>query len=159
MDELELDLNDGQNINKSEERFTKLSSKVRETAEERDAERKAREESDAKAQVLQKERDFYAALPTHLTKFPKASEHMDEIKEKVMAGYAPEDAILAVLNAKNELMPQGPEPISVGPIAGGSVPNNLSETPVSGMTQDERRAKLIEADSKGELVEAIRAIR
>lgn len=161
MDELELDLNEDQTItNGAQARIKDLSSKVKNTADERDQAKAAAEASETARIAAEKERDFYANLSIHTNKFPNASEHIEEIKEKVMGGYSTEDAIVSVLNAKGALMPQQEETVISGPIAGGSAPTQLDTGSLtSNMTQEERRTKLMEADGRGELVEAIRNIR
>ena len=160
MDE-ELDLTlDNENINKTEERIKNLSSKVKEKAQETENERALRAEAETRATTAEKERDFFQSFSSHSAKYPQASEHIDAIKEKVMAGYAPEDAILSVLNTEGKLMGNS-EPVSYGPIAGGSAQTQLvgGSKSTSEMTRQEMRAKLLEADGRGELAEAIRNIR
>ncbi len=153
-DELELDLSEDQNINKTQERITNLSSKVKKTAEERDAARQAQEESEAARLAAEKERDFYASFSDSASKYPAAAEFKDAIKEKVLSGYSVEDATVAVLNANNKLMPtveQAPDP---GPAAGGSAANAIADIAaksVAEMTQDERRTLLVEAEKRGDI--------
>lgn len=160
MEELDNNLEQNENINKTEERIKDLSSKVKLTAQERDELATAKTELESQNKTLEKERDFYQSFSQNSAKFPKATEHIDEIKAKVLSGYSPEDAIVSVLNAKGELLPQDSGPVSMGPIAGGSAQTNLvgGEKSPSEMSREEMRAKLVEADKTGELAEAIRSI-
>lgn len=154
MDELELDLEEGQNINKTEQRIKNLSSKVAETATERDeALTKAQAAEEARV-ALEKERDFYASFSTNASKYPAASEHMDAIKEKVLSGYSVEDATVSVLNAEGKLAPAtaGVQPIA-GPAAGGSAATQLTgdTRSYSEMSREDKRSALFEAEKSGEL--------
>jgi len=155
-EELEMDLIEEPNINKAEERIKNLSSKVKEKALENETERKLREEAEARAASLEKERDFFASFSDQVSKFPAASEFKDAIKEKVLAGYTAEDATVAVLNANGRLMPQENN-VEVGPIAGGSAPTQLTgDRPSSNLSQEERRQKLMDMDSRGELADLLK---
>lgn len=159
-DEFELDLNEDENINRTEQRIKDLSSKAKTFAQERDDAKAAAEAAEARAASLEKEKEFYASFSTNIAKYPGAAEHTDAIKEKVLAGYSVEDATVSVLNAEGKLMPQAqietytaPEPAAGGsattpPLAGPS-------TEASGMTQEERRAALLEADKRGELAQIL----
>lgn len=161
MDELELDLTEDPNINRTEERIKNLSSKVREKAQEAETLAKEKEEADTARINAEKERDFYQSFSTHAARFPQATEHMDAIKEKVMSGYSPEDAIVSVLNAEGKLTSQEPVQAPAGPAAGGSAATNVAigDRPINDMSREEMRAALLEADSRGELADAIRNIR
>lgn len=158
--ELDLDLTEEPNINRAEQRIKDLSSKARTFASERDeANAKAQAEAEAR-QAAEKERDFYEKFSDTATKFPGASEHKDAIKEKVLAGYSVEDATVSVLNAEGKL-PASPASAPEPPPSaiGGSAttpPIQGPSTSVDTMSRDEKRAKLIEADGRGELAEALR---
>ena len=156
-EELELDLsNEDENINKTEERIKNLSSKVKTTAQERDAERAAREEAEAKAQAAERKVEFLDKFTDVSTKYQGAAEYKDKIFEKVNSGYSLEDAAVSVLNAEGKFAPQmAPIVESAG---GGSAATILpsGDRDVSEMSKDEIRSKLIEASESGELAQVIR---
>lgn len=151
--ELDLELDGNENINKSEERIKSLSSKVRDTAKERDTEREARETAEAKATAAEKRAEFLESFAGVSATQPNAVEFKDAIQEKVLAGYTVEDATAAVLVAEGKYTPPAVE-MSVEQAAGGSASNpplQGAEKPVGEMSQEERRAQLIEADKRGEV--------
>lgn len=153
-EELELDLNEGQHINKTEERIKNLSSKVKDTSRERD-EANAKAQSEAEARVaVEKERDFYASFSDQTSKYPGASEHKDAIKEKVMAGYSVEDATVAVLAKEGKYTPQVEQAPAPANAAGGSasfqLPSGSSKT-LGEMSRDEKRAELEAAIGRGDI--------
>lgn len=152
-DNLDLDLDNDQ-ITRDTKRIQSLSSKVAEASKERDdATAKAAAEAD-RASSLEKERDFYASFSQNVTKYPAASEYQDKIKEKVLAGYSQEDAIVSVLNAEGKFSPTAPAPAAPAPAAGGSAPIALptegSKSPAE-MSRDERRNALMEAEKRGDI--------
>ena len=168
-DELELDISSDETINKTEQRIKDLSSKVKLTSQERDELKTAKEELETANKTLEKERDFYSGFGDQLSKYPGASEFKDAIRDKVMAGYDIEDATVSVLAKEGKLGNESMEtqevqetaPIAPAPAAGGSADiSSLGAEPKSAdqMSREERRAKLIEADQKGELAEVIRSI-
>lgn len=151
MDELELDL--GSEINKTEQRITDLSSKVKTIAGERDTANAKVAEAEAARLTVEKERDFYSGFSDTVSKYPNASEHKDAIKEKVLAGYSVEDATVSVLNKEGKLTPRV-EVVPQVPAGGGSAinqPTNGAQKQVSEMTQAERRAALVEAEKRGDI--------
>lgn len=159
-EELELDLSENENINnRAEERIKDLSSKVRNTAKERDEAQAVAEAARAEAETATKERDFFKDFSTLASKYPNATEFQDKIMDKVRNGYSPEDATVSVLNAEGKLSAQPVEvaPI-VGPAAGGSastvIPNG--DRSVNEMSRDEKRAALEAASASGELGDVIR---
>lgn len=160
-EELELDLseNEEQTINRSAERIKDLSSKVKNTAQERDTERAKAEAEAARAATAEQERDFFKEFSTLTTKYPGSSEYQDKILEKVKAGYSPEDAAVSVLNAEGKFNPtqENVQPIA-GPAAGGSASTVIpqSERSPDNMTQAERREALQAASDSGELGQTIR---
>lgn len=161
MDELELDLEGSEDINKTQARITNLSSKVRDTARERDEAKAAAEKAQADADSAAKERDFFKGFSAISEKFPGASEFQDQILEKVNAGYSQEDAAVSVLNANGRLQPQvqeeAPRPISSA--GGGSAATVLTDTSskaVSEMTQAERREALMNPEVQAELEQILR---
>lgn len=149
--ELELDL-DSENINRTEERIKNLSSKVKEQAGKADEERKAREESDARAEAAEKRAEFLENFSEVATKYPGANDFKTQIEERVQKGYTVEDAAVAVLASEGKFTP--PEvPVVVEPAAGGSAVTSVGNAPkpLEDMSQADRRAKLLEADTNGEL--------
>ena len=155
----ELDLeqldNDIEKENKVEKRIKDLSEKVRLTAEERDAGKRQLEEATSKTNNLQRERDFYASFSDVVSTNPAAKDHKEDILAKVKGGYSVEDATYAVLGKAGKLggQPQ-PQPIVDSPIGGSAAVNQpitgVQKT-VSEMSRDEKRAKLLEAEQRGEI--------
>lgn len=158
--ELDLDLEEEPNINnRSEERIRKLSSKVKENAQETATEREARQAAEARAEAAEKKAEFLDAFTGVSTRFPGASEYRDAIQEKVLAGYTVEDATVAVLNAEGKLLPsQEPAPEADSPVGGSAVTPSLdtSNRGIDSLSTEEKRAKLLEADARGEVAEALR---
>lgn len=152
-DELELDLTEEQDINKTQERIKNLSSKVKSASEERDTAKAAVETAETARLAAEKERDFFKEFSSTNAKYPAASEYQDQIKEKVLAGYTVEDATVSVLNKEGKFTPtvqQAPQQN----VAGGSAPNQVLQTgnkPVSDMSRDERRQALVEAEARGDI--------
>lgn len=132
-------------INRDDKRLESLSSKVKETAQERDA-------ATAAQAAAEKERDFYKGFSTIATKYQAAAEFQDKILEKVNAGYDIEDATVSVLNKEGKL--SAPPAAAPGPAAGGSAMVNIPDggtKSLADMTQADRRAALIEAEKRGDL--------
>lgn len=159
-DELDLEQLDQQieQDNKVEKRIKDLSEKVRLTSEERDEGKKRIEEQQVKLAEAQRERDFYAGFADVIVSNPIAKDHKDDILAKVKSGYSVEDATFAVLGKAGKLgqpvPPPVPQPIVDNP-AGGTA---AVTQPVTGgqkspneMTREEKRAKLVEAESRGEI--------
>lgn len=159
-DNLDLDL-DSENINRTEQRIKSLSTKVRETASERDAAKEEATKAESLRVTAERERDFYSGLTDVLPKYAAASEHKDEIKEKVLAGYSLEDATVSVLNAHGKLTPQveqvnAPQQQAQPAAAGGSAPTNLpaggsSDKSIGEMTPEERKVAFQEAVARGDI--------
>lgn len=151
-DEFEDLENPGENINKVEKRIKDLSEKVKLTSTERDDLAKAKETLETEKVALSKERDFFKDFNSATSKYPNANEFQEKIREKVMAGYDMEDATVSVLAKEGKLTsPPAPKPDSP---AGGSASTGLkgtAEKPVSEMSRDEKRAALMDAESKGDL--------
>lgn len=159
--ELELDLSlddETENItNRANERITNLSSKVRDTAKERDdATAKAEAEAQAR-QEAEKERDFFKDFSGISAKYEGAPEYQEQIWEKVKSGYSVEDATVSVLNAEGKFTPAATV-IEASPAAGGSAvtpPLSGAEKALDEMTRDEKRAQLQEAERTGELAKIL----
>lgn len=153
-EDLDLDLEDSQN--KVERRIKDLSEKVKLTAEERDEKAKLLLEQEAKIATIEKERDFYSSFADSTSKYPAASEHRDAIRDKVLAGYDVEDAVVAVLAKEGKLTTENrvPEVVVNESPAGGSATNTIQgggEKTLGEMSRDEKRAELIKAESRGDL--------
>lgn len=160
MDELELDLQGSEDINKTELRIKNLSSKVRDTATERDEAKAAAEKAQAEAEAAVKERDFFKGFSAITQKYPGASEFQDQILEKVNAGYSQEDAAVSVLNAngkfQSQAIQQDTRPITAGGGSAATVLPDNSTKAVSEMTQAERREALMSPDRQAELESILR---
>lgn len=162
MDELELDLNGSEDINKTELRIKNLSSKVRETSEERDSAKAEAEQAKAAVELATKERDFFKSFSQISEKYPGATEYQDAILEKVNLGYSAEDAALSVLNANGKLQPvtQAVEaPNAAGGGSAGTVIPNNGEKTIGEMSQAERREALMNPEIQGELEAILRGKR
>lgn len=138
--------------NRSQERIKQLSDKVELTAKERDELKGLKEQAEAKAADLQKERDFFQGFADVVATNPAARDHRDEILEKVKAGYSVEDATNTVLIKAGKFQQEAvvERPIVAGGSAQTQIPSSADKRPAE-MTQDERRQALIEADRRGEL--------
>ena len=140
--------------NKVEKRIKDLSEKVRLAAEERDAERLKVQEESAKSGNLQKEVEFLNSFGDQLSKYPEASPYRDKIKEKVLRGYSVEDATVSTLASEGKLSASQKE-IQIDNVAGGSAAVNQPITggqkKFSEMSRDEKRAKLLEAEQRGDI--------
>lgn len=124
-------------------RIKQLSDKVKTTAEERDAERTAKEAETAGRISAEKERDFYSSFADTSSQYPQAKDFKDDIKAKVLAGYSVEDATVSVLAKNGKLTTSVVKDGTVGTSAGGSasthLPNNGGDKSVSEMTPEERK--------------------
>lgn len=125
---------------RSQERIKQLSDKVELTAKERDELKGLVAERDKTIAELQRENTFSSKFADMIGTHPAAKDHKDEIKAKVMSGYDPEDAVLAVLGKAGKLgtnyQPQMP--------AGGSAATTVAQATKEpkDMNQAERRAQL-----------------
>lgn len=149
LDQLDQDI---EKENKVEKRIKDLSEKVRMTAEERDAEKRKLEEFTSKNTELQRERDFYASFTDVVSTNPAAKDHKDEILAKVRGGYSVEDATFAVLGKAGKL--SQPQPVVESPVGGSAAitqPTTGVQKTLSEMSRDEKRAKLLEAEKRGEI--------
>lgn len=137
--------------NKVEKRIKDLSEKVRLTSEERDELKKLSDEKDTKLNEATRERDFFKGFSTVVSKHPAASEHQDDILAKVKSGYSVEDATYAVLGAAGKLGGTQ-QPIVDNPAGGSAVTQHpSSEKGVGELSRDEKRAKLLEAEQRGDI--------
>lgn len=156
--ELDLDLETEEpNLNRTEERIRNLSSKVKANAQEAATEREAHAAAEARADAAEKKAEFLDSFTGLTSKYPNATEHRDAILEKVQAGYTVEDATVSVLNAEGKLMPQAEIASGESPLGGSAAISGLGgQKSVGEMTREEKRAALMEADSRGEIAEALR---
>ena len=151
-----LDLEDTDSVerqNKVEKRIKDLSEKVKLTSEERDEQKRLLGERDTKISGLEKERDFLNSFGDAMAKYPDAISHKEKIKDKVLKGYSMEDAITSTLISEGKYPSQKKE-VSLENPAGGSAatqPITGGEKLISEMTRDEKRAKLMEAEQKGDI--------
>ena len=136
---------------KVEKRIKDLSEKVRLTSEERDEKDRLFKEQGIKTLELQGERDFFAGFADVVTTHPAAKDHKDEILAKVKNGYSIEDATFAVLGKAGKLGQPKPAPVE-NPAGGSAVTQHpTGEKPLSELSRDEKRAKLIEAEQRGDI--------
>lgn len=151
-DEIELDLDlDTPINNKVEERIKDLSSKVKITSTERDEALRQKTEAESKVAIAEKERDFYSSFADMAGQYPGASEYKDAIKEKVLAGYTPEDATVSILAKEGKLNNYTPPAPRQESPAGGSATNHLKNDmnkPLNEMSRDEKRAELEKLESQ-----------
>jgi len=155
-DEFDLNTLDSEieNNNRVEKRIKDLSEKVKLTAEERDEHKRLLDEQMQKTAQLEKERDFLNSFGDQLTKFPEASSFKNEIKERVLKGYSVEDATAAVLVAQGKYAPPRKEE-PVENYAGGSATTvhqaATGEKAFHELSREEKRARLLEAEQRGDL--------
>lgn len=151
-DEIDLDVEDEQT--RSNKRIKDLSDKVKTTAEERDEQKRLAEERDSKISSLEKERDFLNSFTDVSSKYSGASEYKDKIKEKVLSGYSVEDATVSTLAAEGKFGGSMKPITQVDSPVGGSAINQPStggDRSISEMTSAEKRAKLVEAEQRGDI--------
>ena len=155
-DELDLDQMDQEieKENKVEKRIKDLSDKVKLTANERDELKLLGEQKDNENASLRKENEFLSSFGAILGTHPEAADYRDKIKEKVLKGYTVEDATVSTLATEGKLNFPKKE-VKVENPAGGSAATQFSgsgsERPLSELSRDEKRAKLIEAETRGDI--------
>ena len=144
--------NEIETTNKVETRIKDLSSKVKLTAEERDAAKAKVTEALAQSANLQKEVEFLNSFGDQLSKHPEASPFRDKIKEKVLKGYSIEDATISTLASEGKLIPKE---VQIDNVAGGSAAVNQPATggqkTIPQMSRDEKRNALVEAEQRGDI--------
>lgn len=161
MDELELDLEGSEDINKTEQRIKNLSSKAKEAYNARDEAQAAALAAKTEAEAAAKERDFFKGFSAISARYPNATEYQDAILEKVNAGYSTEDAAVSVLNANGKLtqVEQQVQTVQASSAGGGSAATMIQDNtqkPVSEMSQTERRNALADPDRQAELEQILR---
>lgn len=153
-DELDLDTLDSdiEKENRVEKRIKDLSEKVKLTSEERDEQKRLAEERDVKISGLEKERDFLNSFGDQVGKYPEAAQFRDKIQEKVLKGYSMEDATMSTLVAEGKYNPPKVEQ-PIGDFVGGSAPTQHQggEKSLNQLSRDEKRAKLVEAEQRGDI--------
>lgn len=156
--ELDLDQldNEIENNNRTEKRFKDLSSKVKLTAEELDEQKRLVQDRESKISELEKERDFFNSFGDQIAKFPEAAGYKEQIKERVLRGYSVDDAVAAVLvsNGKYNAPVQTQPVANLDTFAGGSsttVHQMTGEKTIQQLTRDEKRARLMEAEARGDI--------
>lgn len=150
LDQIEADAEKGVEI---KNRYKQLSEKLIQEKKEKE-EITLREAEKSKAlDAATKERDFYKDFSTHSAKYPAAAEYQEAIREKVSAGYTTEDAIVSTLAREGKLTGNTEQPTFTGDVAGGSAINqvrDIGDKTIEQMSPDEKLAKLMELESKGE---------
>lgn len=130
----------------SEKRIKQLSSTVKTTSEERDAEKQRADAAEAKVAEAERAAQFSDSFSDVVSTNPAAKDFKDDIRNKVMSGYTVQDATYAVLGAAGKL---GQSVAETASPAGGSASINLPSAgatkTAAEMTQEERRAVLSEA--------------
>ena len=155
-DELDLEQldNEIETTNKVETRIKDLSSKVKLTAEERDSAKRKVDEELARNANLTKEIEFLNSFGDQLSKHPEASPFRDKIKDKVLKGYSVEDATISTLASEGKLT-ASQATVQIDNVAGGSAAVNQpltgSQKTIGEMNRDEKRAKLLEAEQRGDI--------
>lgn len=156
--ELDLELDNDENINnRANKRINDLSSKVMSAAKERDDAKAATEAAEAKASAAEKRAEFLESFSDVATKYPGSTEYKAQIEERVQKGYSIEDAAVSVLASEGKFVAPEPVQAPVDSPAGGSAPTVIpSDGRTAGeMTQEERRAQLLEADKRGEVAQIL----
>lgn len=157
-DELDLDLDDS-NFDADEEKKQQDRAKLRnkDLSDKLKVEAEARQKAEQDAANAKKETEFYQNFTKLASKpeYAAASEYQDKIKEKVLAGYDPEDAFAAVLTREGKYTPPVVTESAVreNP-AGGSAANTITqagEKSLSEMDRTEKKTNLQEALDKGEI--------
>lgn len=139
-------------INRKDKKIHSLSEKLGLTEKEKmEASSKAEAEAQARAEA-EKERDFFKGFNTLSSKYQGASDHQEQIWEKVKGGYELEDATIAIL-AKEGKYTSPVQPEARINIAGGSASTGITDTiekPLNQRSRDEMRGELLDLESKGE---------
>ena len=152
-----LDLEDSESVerqNKVEKRIKDLSEKVKLTSEERDEKERLLQEQAKQNESLKKENDFLNSFGDAMAKYPNAVAYKDKIKEKVLKGYSMDDAINSTLISEGKYNPPLKPEVPPENPAGGSAATQHTlggEKPISELTREEKRAKLLEAEQRGDI--------
>lgn len=127
-------------------RFKEVSKKQIEATAERDKLAEEKSKLEFERDSATKEMSFYKDFSTVSGKYQGATEHTDEIKAKVLAGYTLEDATVSVLNKAGKLTPARTDSMPAG---GSSATPSLQPKTKSlqESSKDELRQAIIENDS------------
>jgi len=139
--------------NKVEKRIKDLSDKVKMTSNERDEFQRLSDQKDTENATLKKENEFLGSFGDVLGKHPEAASYRDQIKEKVLKGYSVEDATVSTLASEGKLNVPRREAQIESPVGGSASTQYQTggEKPLSQLTQSEKKAKLLEAEARGDL--------
>ena len=163
-DDLDLDFEDEQGQTEThpiDKRINKALADKAQALSERDEALKAKQTAETDKAAAQKEVEFFKNFSAVTTKYAGATEYLDQIKEKVLSGYDVEDAAISILAREGKLVNSpasftpspSPAPPRESP-AGGSAPivmqgaGGILDKSPSEMTQQERRAALIQAEQE-----------
>lgn len=117
-------------------------------------ESKAREKAEKEAEAARKDLEFYKNFNTVSSKYQGASEYQDQIREKAALGLSLDEAAMLVLTQEGKYTPPT-APVEPPPSpVGGSAATQLKaggDKPIGEMTQEERRAELVEAEKRGDI--------
>ena len=141
-------------ITKAEKRYKDLSEKVRLTATQNDELKASKDALELEKAAALKDVDFFKNFSTLATKYPGSGDYQDKIREKVMSGYDVEDATISILAKEGKFTPQAQTTQSKKSPTGGSAPTTLKagfDKPLGEMTQDEKRALLMEREKEGDI--------
>lgn len=131
-------------------RFKEVSQKNIENAKKAEEAEKGKAEAEQKTLAAEKKSGFYKDFSKLSSKYPGASEHLEEIETKVMAGYDPEDATVSVLNKAGKLNVHAERDTAAGGSSTTS-PGTGKQKTIAEMSRDERRAALVEAEKRGDI--------
>lgn len=162
MNEEELNLDELDKIDTSEDakllvknRYQQLANDKRTLSLEKEALEKAKAESDAKFQALEKESNFLKSFNQLSAKYPEANNFQDKILERVNQGLDPEEATLLVLAKEGKLQNQ---PVKTPSAEGGSASTNVADgdKTLDQYTTAEKLSALQEMEKSGELIQVLR---
>jgi len=137
-----------------------MDQRINKALSERDAakelaakESKAREKAEKEAAAATKDLEFFKGFNVASSKYPGASDYQEQIREKTALGLDIEEATMLVMAKEGKYTPPPAPPMPKDSPAGGSAPINLKsgDKPVSDMSQDEKRAQLVEAEKRGDI--------
>lgn len=148
-EDVQLDEQDNIQENKVEKRIKTLSNKVKQTAQERDNETKARQKAEKERDALKLESEFSSSF-SESPHYSVAKDYKDEIRKKVSSGYVLEDAIVSTLAKEGKLdsIKKFENP------AGGSatnLPSTGNQKSLKDMSREEKRVEVLKAMDKGDI--------
>jgi hypothetical protein len=151
----ELNLEDKDNVESVPiSRFKEVSKKQIEETKAREASDEARKKAELDRDAATKEASFYKDFSGLSGKYQGATDHADEIKAKVLAGYTVEDATVSVLNKAGKLTPtERTTDISAGGSASNPPPRQTPKS-MSELNREELRKTIIEND--GDIMDFLR---